>query len=124
MDDGPTSKAPNVTVRISPEFTARDCDAHLIWLRRRLRRLAREQLRESEDDDDDDDDDDVMRRTAGRQPLALGHRVYPQYGFRILSIHRSSPAVSMLPRVVMGPNVDPFTPDNFPGVGSYDLGKY
>lgn len=116
------SKAPYVSTATSKQFTAQDCDAHLIWLRRRLRRLAREQTRDS--DDDVDDNDNAMRRTAGRQPLALGRRVYPQYGFRILSINASSPAVSMLPRIVMGPSVDPFKPDDFPGVGSYDLGKY
>eukprot|EP00967_Tisochrysis_lutea_P149578 scaffold287813_cov36-Tisochrysis_lutea.AAC.1 len=101
-------------------FTVEDCDVHLIWLRRRLRRLSRQQSAESESQEEEDS----FGRSAGRNPLAFGHRVYPRFGYRCLSINTSSRVVSMRPRVVVGPSVDPFTPDDFPGPGSYDLGKY
>ena len=104
-------------------FGVEDCNLHLLWLRRRVRRLERQAAHGDEEGDEEEEEE--TRRSAGRAPLDLGHRVYPYCGYRVQSVHRSVPCLTMHARVVLGVNVDPYIPDDdILGPGAYDTAKY
>lgn len=115
------SWAAQASTPVSEAYSVEDCNQHLLWLRRRVRQMER---RAAHADEESDDDDDLPVRSAGRAPLDLGHRVYPCCGFRVQSITRSAPCLTMLPRIVLGRNVDPYAPDDGPGPGAYDTAQY
>jgi hypothetical protein len=106
----------------SKPLTVEECDAHLFWLRHQLQRAERRGRRLVVTEEEEETADEHPGRSAGRHPLRLGARVYPAVGYQVT--RPSSRATTMFPRVVLGANVDPFTPDDFLGPGAYDIGKY
>ena len=65
---------------------------------------------------------------ASREKPRLPKKLAPgdrPYGYRIQSCHPSAPAVTILGRIALHPDVDPMTPDiEIPGPGRYDMLKY
>lgn len=65
---------------------------------------------------------------ASREKPRLPKKFVPgarPYGYRIQSCHPSAPAVTILGRIALHPDVDPDAPDiEIPGPGRYDMLKY